>query len=91
MIKIIDTNKLNYHKVNLFERTSDYVLMISKSELERAQSPLDIPEELRNMLFEDGQAFILTPIENGLYKKELLATREVFRECFRRWILEEQP
>ena len=91
MIKIIDTDKLNYHKANPFEETSDYVLMISKSELERAQSPLCIPEELHNILFEDGQAFIVAPIGNGLYKKELLATREVFRECFRRWILEERP
>lgn len=91
MIKIIDTDKLNYHKVGHFEGANGYVLMISKSELERAQSTLDIPEEVHNLLFEDNQAFIVTPVENGLYKKELLATREIFRECFRRWILEEQP
>ena len=36
--------------------------------------------------FIDDKLFIYTPCKGNIYKKQLIMTKEIFQECYKRWI-----
>ena len=47
------------------------------------------------VVIEDDRCYVDTPVFTGRgdccdYKRQLIMTREVFQECYKKWILEEQ-
>lgn len=36
--------------------------------------------------FVDDKLFIYTPVSDEIYKMQLVMTKEIFQECYNRWI-----
>lgn len=44
----------------------------------------------QEIVFEEDECYLLQPVNENAYRMQLVMTKEVFKECYKRWILEDK-